>query len=139
MDKNDFQVISGNEPDSNILGLATPNTNGCMIWRYQAGHSMMLIRIETGKDTFFFLTFEYVRYYEGPFSWIGANLEIGTETEKSQLLRKLGNDDFMDRFHLYKIMTSNKMEIKIVALKGILKSEDIPLSFQGMQSQSEDS
>ena len=71
-----------------------PHSYHCTIWRYQPSHRQMLVRVyrfeESGDETYFYLHFGGVVYFEGPLQWSGAALTRGSAKECIAILHKIG-------------------------------------------------
>jgi len=100
-----------------------PHSYHCTIWRYQPSHRQMLVRVyrfeESGDETYFYLHFGGVVYFEGPLQWSGAALTRGSAKECIAILHKIGikhAEDAVrsDYYCLFKIKLP-KIEVKIVS------------------------
>ncbi len=94
------------------------------IWRYQAGHSVMIIQMEPkGKSDYkdiFYLCFESVEYFDGPMRWDAADLYIAPYVECADILKKIkvysqiSYDLLPLHFRLVKVDTNHNLQVKIV-------------------------
>ena len=100
-----------------------PQSFCCTVWRYQAGHHQMLVRVhrleESGDETAFYLYFGGVIYFEGPLHWSGAEFTSGSEEECAGILRMIGfkhaeDATRSDYYRLFKVKLS-QLEVRIVA------------------------
>lgn len=76
----------------NVLGFELPDDYGGQLWKYQVGHSVLLLKF-TGRDLpwddALYVGFEMVWYLDLPSSWRGGNLRTETEDECLALLLEL--------------------------------------------------
>lgn len=125
-----------NYSDKNIFGLVHPQRYECIVWSYRVNHQQLLIRADKDKfnnETIYF-SFAGVVYFEGPISWTGASFCVGTTDECAGLFRRRINADIpedavSDIYRLFLIELPNSEVIKIIALKEIRKSKEIPADF----------
>lgn len=61
----------------------------CRVRAYQHGHSLMTIWVanQTTKNRFHII-FQSVRYFSGPFEWIGIDLTLGSKVECCDILMR---------------------------------------------------
>jgi hypothetical protein len=125
---------------SNVFGLQDPQRFSCSIWAYSAGLSRMVIRVSEREDLesaeTMYLTFESVRYFEGPVAWSGANFCTGTSIECADILTDIGfadiprNEllDILERStRLYIVRVINR-SVKLIASK-VSVTEETPVLF----------
>ena len=61
----------------------------CLVGKYEIGHSQMTIlarKLSSTTRSNYYVIFEDVRYFSGPFRWMGFEFSIGTREECKQIL-----------------------------------------------------
>jgi hypothetical protein len=120
----------------NILGLEDSKEFTCEVRGYRNSHSLMRIQIHYPDYYTLFgqLIFLSPSYFQGTFSWNGAEINVGEKEELKALLERIGQDtkDFDQRFQnsrLYQIpivtASLKPYMIQIVAWKFVLSNEVI--------------
>jgi hypothetical protein len=119
-------------PANNVLQIEQPEIYSCRVFRYQVGHSVLIISLKTKEvpEPFdnFYLVFESVKYFSGPMWWRGANFCTGTLDEYGQLLHKiqtptpLSEQDLPETYNLDKstggrllIVETPNLQVKLIA------------------------
>ena len=108
-----------------------PQAYQCDVWQYQVGLSELLIRLyipqEDGvnANTFEYLIFQGVLFFEGPLKWKGGLLVAGSREECLEILQQIDIKNPLDAvdtgfYKLFKFRTST-FEIRIIATKVIAK------------------
>jgi hypothetical protein len=122
------RIISASQilvPSENVLGLENPENYSCRVWRYQVGHSVMLVELHSDDAAEFsplYAIFEPVRYYQGSMGWQGANFCTTPLKETASLLASLqgvkGDTDFELSANVgikLFVVNSGNVQIRIVA------------------------
>ena len=108
-----------------------PQSFHCTIWRYQAGHHQMLVRVcrieESGDELAFYVCFGGVIYFEGPLQWSGADFISGSEEECIGILRRMGVKHAeeavrSDYFRLFRVKLP-QLEVRIIATAAMTLEE----------------
>lgn len=79
-------------PSENILDLPEPSEYSCRLWRYYAGHSMLVFRVaEIADFNFnpFFIVFENVQYFETKMNASGANICIASLEDCFEMMKQI--------------------------------------------------
>lgn len=119
--------LSELNPGDSLLNIEKRGNIEFTVWRYQAGHSVMIIYLEipgepNGTEKFY-LCFESVEYFDGPMRWEAENLYVSTRKECASILMKMkayslvSHDLLPLHFRLVKINTNYDLEVRIIAAK----------------------
>ncbi|MBZ0295543.1 MAG: hypothetical protein K8L99_23495 [Anaerolineae bacterium] len=97
----EFDLALMEAPASNVFGIAQPESCSCQIWHYGVGHSVLSIYVRYSATAGishkgFYLVFDSVRYFEGPFTWPGANFCTTPLDEYLRLLHLLQLSEKVD-------------------------------------------
>lgn len=122
----------------NVLGFELPDDYGGQLWKYQVGHSVLLLKF-TGADLpwddALYVGFEMVWYLDLPSGWRGGNLRTATREECLALLLELDvfkNDEMESaEFRVYTLKTvrlfvieSSRKPCRILASAGVNISKE---------------
>jgi hypothetical protein len=116
-----------------IIDLENPEFYDCTVWKYQVGHSEMIVRLyspeEKEKDkSEFYLIFQGVLFFEGPLKWKGASFFNGANEECQELLHRIGLQNAREAAQsgFYRLFKQNLsgLEVKIIAMK-VIKTQNI--------------
>ena len=125
----------------NVLKLEHPNEYSCIVFHYRVNHSTLLVQARPknpGHLKSFYIAFDGVEYYEGPFVWGSANVSIATDDEFKDFLTKLGLPD-LDLYLKYNrlfIIEQAIVNIKFIAVPSFTKMENLSREFAWLKSKS---
>lgn len=82
-------------PAENVLGLEYPNEYEGGLVKYEQGHSVLTIQLNSLKDRTqnMYVTFEPVAYFQGYTGWTGANICTATIEEYISLILPTVSED----------------------------------------------
>src|SRR5690242_7274757 len=84
----DISDIRPEHQTDNVLQFETPEKFDGRLWKYQAGHSVLVLRFSKNGD-FLYAGFEMVWYVDLPIHWQGGNIKTAPEQECLALLTEL--------------------------------------------------
>lgn len=117
------------------INLDNPQRYNCVVWKYQAGLSEMVLRLydseNLGDKEGLALIFQGVFYFEGPLKWSGAAFYTATDEECKELLDEIGFEEpnvavSSGYYRLFKCDLP-KSTVRIIAMK-VVKVSELPES-----------
>ncbi len=110
------------EANRNIFNLKRPDEFTCHLMEYFFRHSRLIIGTHPPLEEGQVFYFSNPIYFEGTFSWQGADFCIAGKLELRELLQRLNFDNLdtlVDTYTLFIVESSHNHQIKIVAAKAM--------------------